>query len=157
MDDVDSGFLFSLIAGVVDIRSRETLHHQQRLAGDQHTAPPPAVEQLRLVRIDVGDQLHGGHLRTNTVLDAQSQPIEHDASRFEHRRLVERVHFEHTEFTLNDLGAGLSLGGLDGDIHRAENLVPGSHLDIQRCHTFHRQVTLGDGADKSRVLRLHAV
>ena len=56
--------------------------------GDQHAAPSPAVEQLRLVWIDIGDQLDRGHLRSYAFLNAQANPFEHDPSRFEHRRLV---------------------------------------------------------------------
>jgi hypothetical protein len=121
------------------------------------SAAPEAVEKLRLVRVDVGDQLHRGHLWSDAVFDVQTQALQHDAAGLEHRRLVVRMDLEHAEFALDDLRTGFGLSRLDRDIHRAENFVAGRHLDIQRGHALGRQVALGHGTDKCRILRLHAI
>ena len=52
---------------------------------------------------------------------------------------------------------GAGFGGLDGDIHQPEDLVAGRDFDVERGHALGGQVALGDGADKRRILRLHAV
>ncbi len=87
----------------------------------------------------------------------ETQAVKDDASRFDHRSLVVRMDLEHAELAFNDLRAGSGLGGFDGDIHRAEDLIAGRHLDVQGSHTLGREVTLCHGSNESRVLRLHAV
>ena len=157
MDDLNIRLFFSLINCVINVGSRSTFQHKHRFSRHQHTAAPKAVDKLRLVGINARDNLRRNHFRLNAVFFVQSQPVQHHLPGFNHRRLVERMHFEHAKFAFHNLRAWFGFRGLHRDIHNAEYFVAGRHLNIKRSHPLHRQVSLGDGAHKSSVLCLHAV
>ena len=95
-----------------------------------------------------------GRMRSSML---RPRRCEDDAARLPGPRPGWGVHLEHAKLALDDLRAGAGFGGLDGNIHHAEDFVARGHFDVQRRHALGRQVALGDRADKGRVLRLHAV
>ena len=73
LDDRDVGRLLGLVGGQAGVGRGRHFQHEQAGARHQQAALAPFVDQLRLVRADVGDELGRGDLRPDPVLLGQAE------------------------------------------------------------------------------------
>jgi hypothetical protein len=157
LDHGDVRGLLGLVGGDGDVGRGGDLHDEQTLSRHQHRALAPLVQQLRLVGMDVRDELRRRDPRPDPVRLGQSQLVEHGLPGGEHLRLLLRVDLQQAELALDDLQRRSHPGGLERDVRGPEHLVARGHLDVELGHAGQGDVAGAGRRDVRRALRLHPV